>query len=295
MTREEQLSTIKQLRDLTADLEWQQDTLSELEWSSYDPPVKPVLKTYTKPEYPGPESSMRFNWRAFNYFWAISALIFLGICKLFDAPAFLLLHVAITIGYIMKYREMKKADVERVRNSDEFKAKLQKIDDDYNGLVAVAKEKYEKDLAEWTNDLMPRYEINKVKYEEKKRVDISNCKAAITHDKREIARIYGETKIIPTAYRTLPILEYIEEFMSSSNFDVSRAIENYDREQQRAIDEKRFQQEVYYNQLQEQMVDAQERANDIADRARRDANRAEFVAAVQRHNTNKHLKKMTEK
>lgn len=295
MTREEQLSTIKTLRDLTADLEWQQDTLAELEWSSYDPPKKPILKTYTKPAYPEPESSMRFNWKIFNYFWAISALIFLGICKLFDAPAFLLLHVAITIGYIMKYREMKKADVERVRNSDEFKAKLKKIDDDYNILVSAAKSKYEKDMDEWKNELMPRYEINKVKYEEKKRVDISNCKAAITHDKREIARIYGETKIIPTAYRTLPILEYIEDFMASSNFDVDRAIENYDREQQRAIDEQRFQQEVYYNQLQEQMVDAQERANDIADRARRDANRAEFVAAVQRHNTNKHLKKMTEK
>lgn len=295
MTREEQLSTIKQLRDLTADLQWQQDTLDELEWSSYDPPEKPVLMTYTKPPYPEPKSSMRFNWKVFNYFWAISALIFLGICKLFDTPIFLLLHVAITIGYIMKYREMKKADVERVRNSDEFKAKLKTIDDDYNGFIAIIKEKYEKDLAEWTNDLMPRYEINKVKYEEKKRVDIANCKAAITHDKREIARIYGETKIIPTAYRTLPILEYIEDFMASSNFDVDRAIENYDRDQQRAIDEKRFQQEVYYNQLQEQMVDAQERANDIADRARRDANRAEFVAAVQRHNTNKHLKKMTEK
>ena len=295
MTREEQLSTIKQLRDLTADLQWQQDTLDELEWSSYDPPEKPVLMTYTKPPYPEPKSSMRFNWKVFNYFWAISALIFLGICKLFDTPIFLLLHVAITIGYIMKYREMKKADVERVRNSDEFKAKLKTIDDDYNGFIAIIKEKYEKDLAEWTNDLMPRYEINKVKYEEKKRVDIANCKAVITHDKREIARIYGETKIIPTAYRTLPILEYIEDFMASSNFDVDRAIENYDRDQQRAIDEKRFQQEVYYNQLQEQMVDAQERANDIADRARRDANRAEFVAAVQRHNTNKHLKKMTEK
>lgn len=295
MTREEQLSTIKTLRDLTADLQWQQDTLDELEWSSYDPPAKPVLKAYTKPAYPEPESAIRFNWKVFNYFWAITALIFLGICKLFDTPAFLLLHVAITIGYIMKYREMKKADVERVRNSDEFKAKLKKIDDDYNSLVSAAKEKYEKDLAEWTNDLMPRYEINKVKYEEKKRVDIANCKAAITHDKREIARIYGETKIIPTAYRKLPILEYIEDFMASSNFDVDRAIENYDRDQQRAIDEQRFQQEVYYNQLQEQMVDAQERANDIADRARRDANRAEFVAAVQRHNTNKHLKKVAGK
>lgn len=295
MTREEQLSTIKTLLDLTADLQWQQDTLDELEWSSYDPPAKPVLKTYTKPAYPEPESAIRFNWKVFNYFWAITALIFLGICKLFDTPAFLLLHVAITIGYIMKYREMKKADVERVRNSDEFKAKLKKIDDDYNSLVSAAKEKYEKDLAEWTNDLMPRYEINKVKYEEKKRVDIANCKAAITHDKREIARIYGETKIIPTAYRKLPILEYIEDFMASSNFDVDRAIENYDRDQQRAIDEQRFQQEVYYNQLQEQMVDAQERANDIADRARRDANRAEFVAAVQRHNTNKHLKKVAGK
>lgn len=295
MTREEQLSTIKTLRDLTADLQWQQDMLDELEWSSYDPPEKPVLKTYTKPAYPEPESSMRFNWRVFNYFWAITALIFLGICKLFDTPIFLLLHVAITIGYIMKYRELKKSDVERVRNSDEFKAKLKKIDDDYDSLVNAAKEKYTKDMNEWSTILMPRYEVNKVKYEEKKRVDIANCKAAITHDKREIACIYGETKIIPTAYRTLPILEYIEEFMASSNFDVDRAIENYDRDQQRAIDEKRFQQEVYYNQLQEHMVDAQERANDIADRARRDANRAEFVAAVQRHNTNKHLKKMSEK
>lgn len=295
MTREEQLSTIKQLRDITADLEWQQDTLDELEWSSYDPPAKPILKKYTKPAYPEPKSSMRFNWRVFNYFWAITALIFLGICKLFDTPIFLLLHVAITIGYVMKYREMKKADVEKVRNSAEFKAKLKQIDDDYDSLVSAAKSKYEKDMDEWKNDLMPRYEIDKVKYEAKKREDIANCKAAITHDKREISRIYGETKILPTAYRTLPILEYIEEFMTSSNFDVDRAIENYDRDQQRAIDEKRFQQEVYYNQLQEQMVDAQERANDIADRARRDANRADFVAAVQRHNTNKHLKNLTGK
>lgn len=295
MTREEQLSTIKQLRDLTADLEWHQDTLDELEWSSFDPPEKPVLKTYTKPAYPEPKSSMRFNWKAFNYFWAITALIFLGICKLFDTPIFLLLHVAITIGYVMKYREMKKADVERVRNSAEFKARLKLIDDDYDSLVSAAKAKYEKDIDEWKNELMPRYEINKVKYEAKKREDIANCKAAITNDKREISRIYGETKILPTAYRALPILEYIEEFMTSSNFDVDRAIENYDREQQRCIDEKRFQQEVYYNQLQEQMVDAQERANSISDRARRDANRYEFVAAVQRHNTNKHLKNLTGK
>lgn len=295
MTREEQFSTIKQLRDLTADLEWQQDTLDELEWSSYDPPAKPILKKYTKPAYPEPKSSMRFNWRVFNYFWAITALIFLGICKLFDTPIFLLLHVAITIGYVMKYREMKKADVEKVRNSAEFKAKLKQIDDDYDSLVSAAKAKYENDMDEWKNDLMPRYEIDKVKYEAKKREDIANCKAAITNDKREISRIYGETKILPTAYRSLPILEYIEEFMTSSNFDVDRAIENYDREQQRCIDEKRFQQEVYYNQLQEQMVDAQERANSIADRARRDANRYEFVAAVQRHNTNKHLKNLTGK
>ena len=295
MTREEQLSTIKQLRDLTADLEWQQDTLDELEWSSYDPPEKPVLKTYTKPEYPEPESSMRFNWKVFNYFWAITALIFLGICKLFDTSIFLLLHVAITIGYIMKYREMKKKDVEKVRNSAEFKDKLKQIDDDYDSLVSAAKAKYEKDMDEWKNELMPRYEINKVKYEAKKREDIANCKAAITNDKREISRIYGETKILPTAYRTLPILEYVEEFMTSSNFDVDRAIENYDREQQTCIDENRFQQEVYYNQLQEKMVDAQERANSIADRARRDANRADFVAAVQRHNTNKHLKNLTGK
>ena len=36
-------------------------------------------------------------------------------------------------------------------------------------------------------------------------------------------------------------------------------------------------------------------ANDIADEARRDANRAEFVRAIQHHNTNKYLKSISKR
>ena len=62
------------------------------------------------------------------------------------------------------------------------------------------------------------------------------------------------------------------------------AIDLYDRDRQRALEAQRIE------ALAEQTA-ALEEQNAIADQARRDANRAAFVAAVQRHNTNKYLKR----
>ncbi len=95
---------------------------------------------------------------------------------------------------------------------------------------------------------------------------------------------YETTRLIPLTYREIEKLAYILAIMESSDYTVKEAIDLYDRDRQRALDQQRLE------ALAEQNA-ALEEQNAIADRARRDANRAAFVAAVQRHNTNKYLKR----
>lgn len=78
-------------------------------------------------------------------------------------------------------------------------------------------------------------------------------------------------------------LQYIYDMISTSDYDVRQAIEYFDKSQQQA------------NALAMEQNDLLDRQNSIAEKARRDANIAAAVGAVQRHNTNKTIKKWMEK
>lgn len=89
-------------------------------------------------------------------------------------------------------------------------------------------------------------------------------------------------------------LQYIYDMISTSNYDVRQAIEYFNKSQQRALEEMRLQ-EQQANALAMEQNDLLDRQNSIAEKARRDANIAAAVGAVQRHNTNKTIKKWMEK
>ena len=71
--------------------------------------------------------------------------------------------------------------------------------------------------------------------------------------------------------------------------------EYFDKSQQRALEEMRLQEQQQVNALAMEQNDLLDRQNSIAEKARRDANIAAAVGAVQRHNTNKTIKKWMEK
>ena len=73
------------------------------------------------------------------------------------------------------------------------------------------------------------------------------------------------------------------------------AIDMYDRERQRRLDEEKIYEQQRANILVMEQNDLLAEQNDIADRARREARTAAFVAAVQHHNTNKALNKIADK
>ena len=117
----------------------------------------------------------------------------------------------------------------------------------------------------------------------------------LSQAKKELAALYGETRIVPAQYRRVDALQYIYDMISTSDYDVRQAIEYFDKSQQRALEEMRLQEQQQANALAMEQNDLLDRQNSIAEKARRDANIAAAVGAVQRHNTNKTIKKWMEK
>ena len=102
---------------------------------------------------------------------------------------------------------------------------------------------------------------------------------------------------IQKSYRTIPALQYVYDMVATSDYDVKQAIDAYDKNEQRKLDMERLEEQ---RRLTEQQKTANELAavnasllqeqNEIAEKARRDANRAAVVGAIQRHNFNKKFK-----
>lgn len=124
-------------------------------------------------------------------------------------------------------------------------------------------------------------------------------KHKLSEDEAELDFLYDSTKILPSPYRSIKAIEFITNYMDTSDASLEDAILSYDRNLQLDLDNQKLSEQIRENDIKDRMANAQEAANDIAERnneiaeqTRRDANRAAFIAAVQRHNTNKHLKRM---
>lgn len=103
---------------------------------------------------------------------------------------------------------------------------------------------------------------------------------------------------IPSAYRNTKALRYIYNILVSSNFTVIQAIEAYDRQRQRVLDEQRVSEMRRRNNLQEEynsemryQSDLQEEANDIAQKHRREAAILGAYNAYHNHKQTDMLKK----
>ena len=200
--------------------------------------------------------------------------------------------------FIKEYNNGKNNAIENVKNSAEYKAKCEVIDKETQQKQAAADLKYQKDLEEYEKVLLPQYKIEFEEWSVNHNNEIEAVQNILNTSIEELSNHYEETKIIAMQYRTIPALQYIYDMVSTSDYDIMQAIDLYDRSEQRKLEEKRLEEQ---RKLIEQQKTANELAavnasllqeqNEIADKARRDANIAAAVGAVQRHNLNKTLKK----
>ena len=95
---------------------------------------------------------------------------------------------------------------------------------------------WEKEYRKWQKEEMMRL----VKY--KKRSPFLNPSG----------RLYDKLNGVPVHYRKTEIIRYIYNAVSTSDYTIKEAIDLYDRNEQRKIDEARLREQQIYNQLQEE-------------------------------------------
>ena len=196
--------------------------------------------------------------------------------------------------YFALYRKQKAATIERIRNSAEYQQQCTAARMAANRQQLDFDEAYAKAKEEYDSVLLPRYQAARSAWEAEHQAQIGKEEQELTQAKKELAALYEETRIVPAQYRRVDALQYIYDMISTSDYDVRQAIEYFDKSQQRALEELLLQ-EQQANALAMEQNDLLDRQNSIAEKARRDANIAAAVGAVQRHNTNKTIKKWMEK
>lgn len=293
MEHEEQVKTVKQVLELETQVEALKEALYDEQSKVFgkqkpNPPARQTA-TFTPPPV---RHNCKINWLMMFLPAGIDILLsMITQSIMLTILIFATLFVWPPVYYFAIYRKKKKEAIEKVRNSEEYKqqyeaakAEADKMQQDYDAEYAAAKEKFD-------TVTMPKFQQEYAEWEKGKNERINQLKQKLAKLQQELNELYAQTRIVPVQYRSIYALQYIYDMISTSDYDVRQAIDSFDKSEQRRLDEMRLQEQQQANALAMEQNDLLDEQNDIAKKARRDANIASFVGAVQRHNTNKTLKK----
>jgi len=252
MSNSQQVEAVKRALELEVCVA---DNIQKLAKPAPEPPTRNVVQRI----YPKIVPQTKFNW------------------KIAFLPAIPLLFLTVVVGaiawiaiyYFAIFKPKKDEEIRQIQNSAQYKEQCAAADREFDKMQEKADATYQIQKQEYETEILPKYheEIEKAKY------DLKIAKDALDN-------LYTTTKIVPLQYREIHILQYIYDTISTSDFDVKYAIELYDKNEQRKLEEARLYEQQQANQLASEQ-------NEIAGKIRRDQNIGNIIGAVQRHNTNK--------
>lgn len=278
MATEVQIETVKRALELERAVAAAKREHARLSSQSYSArPAPPKKRQVQRKPDPPIVPTIKFHWGIF----------ILSICLL-------VLPFVYYFGY---YRPKRNREIEEIRNSPEYKKQCADLEAEYQRECAEAEREYREAMEKYNNVTLPEYEKKRKEWTEQHNKDVKGALDKLTALKKELGTLYDETKIVPSQYRTIDALAYIYETVSTSDYSIREAIDAYDKSEQRKLDEARLREQQQANILAERQNRLADEQNDllneqnrIADKARKEANLAAAVGAVQRHKINKTLK-----
>ena len=282
MDNQQRVLAVKQALDYSIQIQKQQEKLSKLQNASYMPAPKPPTRQIIQKTYPQIEPKSKFNW--------LIAIL----------PSILWFPWFFIYFFGMRYKIKKEK--EEIENSWEYKNQCAAIDSQCTQRQAEADELYRTQKQEYDTVIMPKYQQEKAEWISERDKAVEDTQNVLGRLQDSLQSLYDTTKIVPLQYRSIPALQFIYDMISTSNYNVTYAIDAYDKQEQRKLEQAR----LYEQQRANRLADAQnyltaeqnellQEQTEAVERARRDANIAAAVHAVQRRNTNKILKNMGKK
>ncbi|MDP4120783.1 MAG: hypothetical protein Q8876_07000 [Bacillota bacterium] len=281
----QQLETIKKALEFEVYISNKKQILSRLLSEEFRSAPNKQTRYVIQKTYPPIESTTKFSWKI--------ALIPAAFLLIIFFPA----AIAWIWIYNFYYKNKRDSEIEQIKNSFEYRNQCEAIDREYEKKQAEYDVIYQKLCEEYEKVILPLYKKDLAEWTAIQNKKIDEVKSKLNNAQDQLKEFYEATKIVPIQYRKIEALQYIYDIMSTSDYDVKYAIDIYDRNKQREVDEaKLYEQQVanQYAEDQNSLIDEQneliQEQNEIAEKARRDANFAAWTSAVQRHNTNKILK-----
>jgi len=245
-------------------------------------PVQPTRQIAQKNPYPEIVSKVKYN-----YILGLIIPIIIFVSGLIIGPISIFPAWGLIIYSIVNKSKQKKKDIEIQRNSQEYIEKCKEID-------KINVDNQSKLDAEY-NQVLVKYNEEAEKYNNKWSIVRNEIEKDINKISDELTELYDSSKLIPKQYRDARILQEIYEIMDSANYSVKEAIETFDRNRQLELDAARLAAQHQANEVAMEQNDLLAERNSIAERARHEANIANIVGTIQRHNTNRTLKDINRK
>lgn len=227
-------------------------------------PKAPVCGKINR-EYPPVVSSMKPDYKK----WVLQLIIAMLVCSVlemfFDSIFIMLLLIFVLVmAYynlfhkrFIRFPKEKKAEEERIRNSDEYKEECRKLDEEYDRRQAEMNQTYNSEMEKYNNNLAT---WNALRENTIKTFDSKIKEIEVLRDS-----LYKEVEFIPIDYRKKETVEYIYHVVSSSNYTIKQAIELYNQKVQREIEQARLRELQYQNELERQRQYSEQQAQEYYD------------------------------
>lgn len=297
--QQQQIVVMKKVVDLEKIIEECEVDLEFLKCESFESIPCPPEKKKISREYPKVESTVKFHGGiVFAVFMALVAIsVFAFERYSFGQNISILIAIAFPIIYYFAfYRPRKKANIRNIENSAEWKQKIADLTTAYDEAEKEAERVYKQEKKEYDEVILPAYKAALADWQKQHDAQVEKAQTTMAGASAELSALYDETKIVPTRYRSRDAVRFIYDLISSSTYDVTYAIEAYEKELQRQRDERTAyelaQQNAHLAEQNAHLAEQnalQEEANEEARKLRRDQNIAAATAAYQRHKTNKTL------
>ena len=191
----------------------------------------------------------------------------------------------------------KKQLIQIIRDVEESYTGHQLVtQDEVTDLCEFDKE-YENALSQFDID-WNTWKEHKKAWEADRQKRYETARAERIHERDVLRQMFDDFGKFPKQYRFESCVAYVHEVLSSSDVNISTAIEMYDRERQRQLESERIDVlnrqadlQAQRNRELEYQSELQDRANDIAERHRREAVALGAYNAYQNHKQTKILEK----
>ena len=258
-------------------------------------PNGPSKRNVQKSPYPNVTSNKKFNWviTLVPMFILFGIGAFIGTIGIIPTiAAWVWLFVC-----IKSYKNAIKKNAEELKGQPEYKAACAEIDRLYQEELAKAETEYNKDLEQYNNVTLSKYDEDLSKWRAKHNSELAVVMGSLDNAEKRLSNYYETTKVIPAKYHDIEALENIYSTISTSQYTLKECFDDYERHKSQLLEQERIRELQYANSLAQAQIELTAEQNElldeqnyIADRARKEQNLSNVVRAVQHHNTNKILK-----